>query len=75
MIDWRYVMYSKIGGMSDLLNMCYWDFWGVVNSMVLQSKRNSGEVITRTELKPSQKQMIEERKKLVAKEILLEGNK
>ena len=74
-MEWRYTIYSEVGNMRDLLDMSYWDFWGVVDSMLLRAKRRSGETVTRKELKPSQKQMIENRKKLVAREASLGDNK
>ena len=53
-------MYLECGGMEEIQRMSYWDFWGIVKSLILRAKRQNGETIYK-EMKPSQKKMMEDR--------------
>lgn len=48
--------------MDEIDELCYWDFIGVTKYQSKTNDRQSGKT-TYKELKPSQKKMIEERKK------------
>lgn len=50
--------------MQEILNMIYWDFVDLQEVMRDNAKRASGKPVTKSELKPSQKKMIERLKEM-----------
>ena len=61
MLSWRYDFFAMGHTMSEIDDMSYWDLIGVSKYKAQNRPTESGETRYK-ELKPSQKQMIEERK-------------
>jgi len=55
LIEWRYKIYLTVGNMSDILNMSFRDFRGVINQMIYENRPPTQRV---RKLSTQQKDMI-----------------
>jgi hypothetical protein len=54
-MEWRYKIYLSVGNMTDILNMSFHDFKGVINQMIYENKPSPQRV---RKLSTQQKKMI-----------------
>lgn len=63
LIEWRYKVYLTVGNMSDILNMSFRDFKGVINQMIYENKPQNQRM----------KKLSTQQKKMIADKIAQKG--